>query len=87
MLAEPVTAVPGDNPMSPPAVPEMVVAPVFVMVLAARTPYVVVVPARTAAGIAAFTAAGKRTANATLAAPTNNFLCEDKQEMRFWFMV
>ncbi len=45
-LPLPVYEVPGDNPTSPPAVPEIVVAPVFVIVLPARIPYVVVVPGR-----------------------------------------
>ena len=43
-LPLPVYDVPGDKPTSPPAVPEMVVAPVFVMALPAKMPYVVVVP-------------------------------------------
>lgn len=42
----PVYEVPGDNPTSPPAVPEIVVAPVFVIVEPARTPYVLVDPWR-----------------------------------------
>ena len=37
-LAPPVKDVPGDRPISPPAVPEIVVAPVLVTVVAARTP-------------------------------------------------
>jgi len=40
----PVNADPGASPISPPAVPLMVVGPVLVIVVAARTPNDVVVP-------------------------------------------
>jgi hypothetical protein len=45
--------VPGDSPLSLPAVPDIVVAPVFVIVVPASTPYVVVVPWRTDGSAAA----------------------------------
>ena len=42
----PVNEDPGKSPMSPPAVPLMAVGPVFVIVVAARTPKVDVLPGR-----------------------------------------
>jgi hypothetical protein len=42
--ADPVNAVPGAKPTSPPAVPEIVVGPVFVMVEPASTAKLLVVP-------------------------------------------
>lgn len=46
-LALPVNEVPGERPTLPPAEPEIVVGPVLVTVLPARTLYKVVVPRRT----------------------------------------
>ena len=45
-LVSPVNEVPGKSPTSPPAVPLMTVGPVFVMVVAPRTPKVEVLPGR-----------------------------------------
>ena len=42
----PVNEVPGNSPMFPPAVPLMVVGPVLVIVVPAKTPKPVVVPGR-----------------------------------------
>jgi hypothetical protein len=62
--AEPVKAVPGERPTSPPAVPLIVVGPVFVIVEPARTAKLLVVP-RPTGGWAAWPKDGIRRTIAT----------------------